>query len=64
MWKYVSGECPVIGQETEIEVEYITVKRIGSECIKAGNFKCSHADLTNGVCSQCPVFYTASTQHP
>ena len=63
-WAPVSGYCPVIGEETTIDVEYETHGQGSAKITKAGGFECPNHDHSNSVCSRCPIFYAPTTQTP
>lgn len=57
MWKTISGDCPVHNEPIEIQIKYATLKQVGAQDQEGKvSYKCDKADLTNKICSSCPIY--------
>lgn len=58
MRKYITGYCPVHNENIEIQVDYVTVRSIGTtDTEKVNNVKCKVFDYTRSECSHCPIAF-------
>ena len=58
MREYVTGYCPVHGENVEVQVNYVVGKAIGSPDIrKVDKVKCNVFDSSRPECSHCPIVF-------